>query len=77
MSEIRQYGTTKEESLVEDNIKCHQIVKTIIQFGVTETQKLKIIEFLALELENRNYLQQISGLVVQILNNDTGSIVNE
>lgn len=59
----KRYGTTEDELDVSDGLKCRQIVKTITEFGVTENQKLKIIFLLALELENRDHLQEITTLV--------------
>jgi hypothetical protein len=66
----KRYGTTKEEASALDTQKCHQIVKTITDFGITEHQKLKLIYLLALELENRDALQEITGLVKRIETSD-------
>lgn len=66
MTKITHYGTNQQESDASEILKCRQIVRTIIEFGVTEQQKLKLIYLLALELENRDHLQEISGLIKQI-----------
>ncbi len=67
---VKKYGKTSKESSLEDSIKCRQIVKEIIAFGVKQESILKIIEFLALELENRDHLQQISSLVKRLQEGD-------
>ena len=66
MSDVKHYGVTSEEGASEDTLKCRKIVRTITEFGVNEAQKLKLIYLLALELENRDHLQEISGLVRRI-----------
>lgn len=66
MTDIKHYGVTDEENTTESMLKCRQIVKTLIQFGINEQEKLKIIFLLSLELENRDHLQEISDLVVRL-----------
>lgn len=63
MSGIKRYGDTPEELDADSIFKCRKIVRTIVEFGVTEQQKLKLIQLLALELEDRDQLQQISDLI--------------
>lgn len=60
---VKRYGSTEEETDAGETLKCRKIVRTIIDFGITEDQKLKVIYLLALELENRDYLQEITTLV--------------
>ena len=43
-----------------------QIVKEIVNFGVTEDQKVKIIHFLSLELESRDDMIDIVNVVKMI-----------
>ena len=38
---------------------CREIVKEILNFGVSEEQKIKIIHLLSLELEDRNLMLSI------------------
>lgn len=66
MTDIKHYGVTCEEQSAEWSVQCRQIVKTIGQFGISEQQRLKIIYLLALELENRDHLQEISGLIKRL-----------
>ena len=60
---MKHYGSTATENNAVDALKCHKIVRTIIDFGVNEQQKLKVIYLLALELENREHMQDIATLV--------------
>ena len=64
---MKNYGKTKIEKDVEKIIECREIVKRIIDFGVNEFQKIKIIEFLSLELEDRNSLVKINEVCKSIL----------
>jgi hypothetical protein len=59
-----------DEITPDELIKCHQIVKTIIEFGINEKQKLKLLYLLALELENREYLQEISFIIKKCETNE-------
>jgi len=61
-----KYGKTEQEVEVEKTVQCRQIVKEILDFGVDELQKRKIIYLLSLELEDRAVMVQIS----KIINND-------
>lgn len=67
---IKRYGKTKEETYAESMKKCRNIVTTIMDFGVTQFEILKIIGLLSLELENRNQLKQISDLVKRLEEGD-------
>jgi|TARA_Y100000310_G_scaffold18757_4_gene18417 hypothetical protein len=61
-----KYGKTEQEVEVEKTVQCRQIVEEILNFGVDELQKRKIIYLLSLELEDRETMVQIS----KIINND-------
>jgi hypothetical protein len=58
--EIKRYGRTSEEKRVEKTIQCREISSEILKFGVDEFQKIKIIQLLSLELENRDLMLKIS-----------------
>ena len=38
-----KYGKSEQERKAEESLQCRKIVQEIINFGVTESQKLKII----------------------------------
>lgn len=65
-SDARKYGKTDVEHVADDTLRCRQIVREVISFGVNEQQKLRLIYLLALELENRDNMQQLADLVKRI-----------
>ena len=55
-----------------------QVVQEIMDYGVTQFQIGKIIELLALELENRNLMVKIRDAITDnTANNTTGIILDE
>jgi len=60
---MKNYGHSEGEVHTEKMIQCREIVKEIVNFGVTEDQKLQIIYLLSLELESRDKMLGISSLV--------------
>ena len=52
-------GKTIEEIDANLIFECRQIVKNIVSFGISEQQKIKIIELISLELESRDAMQLI------------------
>ena len=48
---------------VLDSIRAREIVQEILNFGVNETQKKKIIKFLSLELEDRDVMIKICSAI--------------
>ena len=45
--------------------KSREIVKEILDYGVSEEDKINIIKFISLELENNNLMKDIKGLILQ------------
>ena len=62
-----KYGKTESEIDAENSLKCRQIVNEILNFGVSEMQKLKIIQLLSLELEDRDGMEKLSNLTKTFL----------
>lgn len=62
-----KYGKTEAETDAENSLKCRQIVSEILNFGVSESQKLKIIQLLSLELEDRDRMEKLSNLTKALL----------
>ena len=58
-----KYAKTKEELASEKILQCRQIVKEIVEFGVSENQKLQIIKLLSCELENVNVMTDIVRII--------------
>ena len=49
-----------------------QIAAEVMNYGVTQFQLLRLIETLALELENREVMLEIVGSINKVLGNDEG-----
>jgi len=56
-------GKTQTEKDVTSIQESRDIVKEIIKFGVTEQQKLDVLYFLSLEVENRQLLEKLTLLL--------------
>jgi len=65
---MKKYGKTEHDAWFEKVSECREIVREILDFGVDEMQKIKIIYLLALELENRNLLEIVSKASDNVLN---------
>jgi hypothetical protein len=61
-----------------ESVISRQIVREIMDYGVTQFQIGKIIELLALELENRDLMVRIRDAIADnTANNTTGIILDE
>ena len=58
-----KYGETDTEKDIHLMIRSREIVKEIVNFGVTEFQKIQIIKLLSLELEDGNIMREISNIL--------------
>ena len=74
--EIKKYGNSQEEENIEEAIKCREIVQEILNFGVNQFQVKKIIQFLSLELEDRDLMVTINDLINNNLNSNESSIIH-
>ena len=55
--------SVKLEKLAKDKQKSRDIVKEILNFGVTEQQKLDIINGIVVSLEDNNALKELSTVL--------------
>ena len=67
MSQFKKYGSTAEEDVVLSLTQSREIVKEILNFGVDQHQLLSIIKLLSLELESREIMLQIVGVIESAL----------
>lgn len=65
------YGSSQAEQNLEKVMTCREIVKKIVEFGVTQEQILLIIQLLGYELENHDALVEVVTLTKQLLGNET------
>lgn len=56
-------GSSEADKIAADILRCRQITSEIMQFGVTQDQIMQIIYLLALELEDREALTDITSVV--------------
>jgi len=61
----KQFGTSKEEKLIQDKIRAREIVQTVVQYGVNEAQLEQMIYLLAMELENVDLMKQLTLSITQ------------
>jgi hypothetical protein len=59
-------GETELEVDAKKLFECRQIVKNLLNFGISEGQKLQIINLLALEMESRRGLEIICEAVKKV-----------
>lgn len=67
---MQQYGKTDLELEADQSTECREIVKRILDFGVSQKQILHIIYLFALELENNEHMKKIAALVNELKRND-------
>ena len=61
----KQFGTSAEETLIKDKAKAREIVQTVLDYGVNQTQITQMIYLLSMELENNDLMKQITNLITQ------------
>ena len=76
MSEEKNNSLTEKDA--SETFIARQVVQEIMEYGVTQFQIGKIIELLALELENRELMVRIRDAISDnTANNTTGIILDE
>jgi len=71
-----KYGKSSVEIDAEKLVECRKIVRNIIDFGVTEAQKIQLIYLFGLELESRESLELVTQAIKKIRNIDEESNFN-
>ena len=61
----KQFGTSAEEKLIKDKAKAREIVQTVLDYGVNQTQITQMIYLLSMELENNDLMKQITNIITQ------------
>ena len=57
--EKKIFGNSEEENTILDRSKARDIVRVILDYGISQDQILHIIKLLALELEDNTMLKNI------------------
>ena len=71
----KQFGTSKGETLIKDKAKAREIVQTVLDYGVNQTQITQMIYLLSMELENNDLMKQITNLITQSREGTTSNII--
>jgi archaellum biogenesis ATPase FlaH len=73
---IEQYGLLQSEKFAQEAQVAREIVKEIMNFGVSQKQMMIIIHSLIMNLENIEHVQTLSS-VIRELSDDTYLIDNK
>lgn len=76
MSDIKKYGETNTEKWAASLSKSRNIVKEIMDFGVSQDQIHQIINLLSLELENPSHMQTYVNVYKSIRENNVEGTQN-
>ena len=71
----KQFGTSREEQDIKDKSKAREIVQTVLDYGVNQTQVTQMIYLLSMELENLDLMKQITNLITQSREGTTSNII--
>ena len=63
---MEKIGKTENEMDASQLLECRKIVKNILNFGVTDKQKIQLIYLLSLELESRDAMNLITSTIKNI-----------
>ena len=66
----------KDDDLLVENVIAREIVAEIMSFGVSQAQIIKVINLLALELENRILMENICNALQTNSNSSKKSSAN-
>ena len=66
---MKLYGETSTDKLNNDIAICREIVKKILDFGVSQDQILKIVHLLSLELESRQIMVELTDVTKRHMTN--------
>ena len=61
----KQFGTSKEEKVLEDKIKAREIIQTVLEYGVNQVQIEQMIYILAMNLENVSLMKELTTSITQ------------
>ena len=71
----KNFGTSKVEEDIQDKIKAREIVQSVLDYGVNQSQIIQIIKLFALELDNNDLMKQITGIINQSREGAKSSII--
>jgi hypothetical protein len=72
-----RFGSSQTEDELKKIMACRDIVKEILNFGVSQKQILMIIQFLGYELENHEQMTEVVALTKEFLKGENGLLINQ
>ena len=69
-----KFGETQVEYEAKEMLKCRQIVSTITEFGVSQREILRIMHLLALEIESREVMVDLSERIKSAISDTAGAL---
>ena len=64
----KQFGTSNEEQFIKDKVKAREIVQTVLDYGVNQTQLEQMIFLLAMELDNVDLMKDLTKTIIYVKN---------
>lgn len=68
------YGSTPEERLLAEKQESREIVREVLDHGISERQKYQILKLLGDNLENYFHMQLVTWLVDELEKSDVGDL---
>lgn len=63
---MQTFGQLNSEKLAKENEECRKIVKEILNVGLSQRQQMFLIYLLSMELENIQYVKDLTDLIKEI-----------
>lgn len=63
MNPVALYGKLQSDRVADENLICRQMVREIMNFGITQRQTLMVMYLLAMELENVEQMKELTAAI--------------
>tara|TARA_Y100000310_G_scaffold228127_1_gene230423 strand:+ start:8860 stop:9096 length:237 start_codon:yes stop_codon:yes gene_type:complete len=67
---IKTYGVSESQRGILESAQCREIAHEILNFGVNQSQILILIKLLALELEDRQLMLDVTKIIDEKIKDD-------
>jgi len=74
---MEQFGELETDKNLKKIITCREIVKSIMNYGVTQEQILLIIQFLGCELHDHEQMVEIVSMTKEFLKDKNALLIKE
>lgn len=72
---IRRYGVSDDEQTLKESLESKDIVKAIMDHGVSQRQIMFILHDLTMQLENNDHIKRITSLLEEIAEEKSNLII--